>query len=65
MLILRLKLSLHSISNCQQEIIMNVAPILIMASAVLVFAVSALGIATLLGVAIGQTRIYLEKKTQA
>ncbi|MES9826285.1 MAG: hypothetical protein AB2535_09785 [Candidatus Thiodiazotropha endolucinida] len=44
---------------------MNVAPILIMASAVFIFAVTALSIATILGVAIGQARIFFQKKTQA
>ncbi|MES9969242.1 MAG: hypothetical protein ABW092_04360 [Candidatus Thiodiazotropha sp.] len=44
---------------------MNVAPILIMASAVFVFAVTALGIATVLGVGISQVRDLLHKKSQA
>ncbi|MEW8584413.1 MAG: hypothetical protein AB2531_01510 [Candidatus Thiodiazotropha sp.] len=44
---------------------MNVAPILIMASAVFVFAVTALSIATVLGVAIGQAQDFFEKKSEA
>jgi hypothetical protein len=44
---------------------MNVAPILIMASAVFVFAITALSIATILGVGISQVKDYLAKKSQA
>jgi len=44
---------------------MNVEPILIMGSAVFIFAAAALSIATVLGVALGQTRVFLQKKTQA
>jgi hypothetical protein len=41
---------------------MNVAPILIMASAVFVFAVAALSIATVLGIGISQARDFFENK---
>jgi hypothetical protein len=44
---------------------MNVAPILIMASAVFVFAVTALSIAAALGIGISQLRDFFEKKSQA
>ena len=44
---------------------MNVEPILIMASAVFIFAVAALSIGTVLGVAIGQAKTFLQKKNQA
>ena len=44
---------------------MNITPILIMASAVLTFTVAALSIGTILGVAIGQARVFFHKKTQA
>ena len=44
---------------------MNVEPILIMGSAVGLFAATALGIATVLGVTIGQARVLLQKKTEA
>ncbi|MEJ2404240.1 MAG: hypothetical protein P8171_08125 [Candidatus Thiodiazotropha sp.] len=43
---------------------MNVAPILIMVSAVFVFSVTALSIATLLGLAIGQVRHFFRNKAQ-
>jgi hypothetical protein len=42
---------------------MNVAPIFLMASAVIVFVVTALTIGTIFGVALGQARLYLSKKT--
>ncbi|MES9868707.1 MAG: hypothetical protein ABW082_03025 [Sedimenticola sp.] len=44
---------------------MNVAPVLIMASAVFLFAVAALSIATVLGVAMGQARVFFQKKSEA
>ncbi|MES9945138.1 MAG: hypothetical protein ABW080_09310 [Candidatus Thiodiazotropha sp.] len=44
---------------------MNVAPILIMASAVFVFAVTALSIATILGVGISQVRNFMQKRSRA
>lgn len=44
---------------------MNAAPILIMASAVLLFAAAALGIGAILGVALGQARVLFRKKGQA
>lgn len=43
---------------------MNVEPILIMASAVFLFAIAALSIATILGVAISQARTIFRKKAQ-
>ncbi len=40
---------------------MNAAPILIMASAVFLFAVTALSIATILGLAMGHVRSFFKK----
>ena len=44
---------------------MNVEPILIMASAVLVFTVVALGIGTVLGMVLGQARVILRNRKAA
>ena len=44
---------------------MNVEPILIMASAVFLFAVTALSIAAVVGVALSQAKLFLRKKTRA
>lgn len=44
---------------------MTLEPIFIMASAVLVFIVSALTIGTILGAALGQARIHFDRKAQS
>ena len=44
---------------------MTLEPIFIMASAVLAFVVGALTIGTILGMALGQARIYFDKKAQS
>jgi P pilus assembly chaperone PapD len=43
---------------------MNVEPILLMASAVLLFALVALGVAAIFGVAIGQARVFFNRKNR-
>lgn len=44
---------------------MTLEPIFIMASAVLVFVVGALTIGTVLGMALGQARIYFNQKSHS